>query len=134
MKANDSVLVLLFLSVLLLRKQFCKQMVLVLVFLVSQDALEVMYVGEWSLSDLSDVTLVSDDTNWILYWCDSGKWGYYDDHDAHNERWENIKEVKIVKEMKIVNQMKIVKEVKLVKEVKIVKEVKTVKEVKSDSL
>ena len=43
---------------------------------MSQDALEVMRVTE-SLShllsvsiDFTDVTLVSDDTYWRLYWCD----------------------------------------------------------------
>ena len=50
-------------------------------FLASQDALEVMGVSEWvseygSVStELTDVTLVSDDTYWRLYRCWSGKWG-----------------------------------------------------------
>ena len=50
-----------FLSNLWLHHQF------VCVFLASQDALEVMGVSEsvshWTLADLTDVTLVSDDTN-----------------------------------------------------------------------
>ena len=33
------------------------------IYLASQDALEVMCVTEWTFSDLTDVTLVSDDTN-----------------------------------------------------------------------
>ena len=47
-----------------------------IVFLASQDALEVMRVTYWlseSLSvsvDFTDVTLVSDDTYRRLYWCD----------------------------------------------------------------
>ena len=51
-----------------------------IVFLASQDALEVMRDTHWvteSLShllsvsvDFTDVTLVSDDTYRILYWCD----------------------------------------------------------------
>ena len=43
--------------------------------LASQDALEVMWVSEWLLADLTDVTLVSDDTYGRLYW------GYPDDPD-----------------------------------------------------
>ena len=41
-------------------------------FLASQDALEVKLVWDWvSVSiDLTDVTLVSDDTFRRLYWCD----------------------------------------------------------------
>ena len=48
------------------------------VFLASQDALEVMLVSQWvseSLTlrtELTDVTLVSEDTYWGLYWQDSG--------------------------------------------------------------
>ena len=53
----------------------------VCVFLASQDALEVMgvteWVTDWWLADLTDVTLVSDDTFCKLYWCDSGEWGYW---------------------------------------------------------
>ena len=48
-----------------------------LLFLASQDALEVMLVSE-SVSEsltlrteLTDVTLVSEDTYWGLYWWDS---------------------------------------------------------------
>ena len=69
--------------------------------------------------DLTDVTLVSDDTYRTLYWCDP----------------DNRDEVKIVEEVKIDKEVKIVKEVKIAKEVKMVKEVKIVKEVeRSDSL
>ena len=41
-------------------------------FLASQDAIEVMSVTHWlDVSiDLTDVTLVSDDTYRRLYWCD----------------------------------------------------------------
>ena len=45
-------------------------------FLASQDALEVMFVRDWLTDwvgvciDLTDVTLVSDDTFRRLYWCD----------------------------------------------------------------
>ena len=46
---------------------------------MSQDALEVMgvshRVSESELADLTDVTLVSDDTYRRLDLCDSGKWG-----------------------------------------------------------
>ena len=50
-------------------------------FLASEDALEVMYVSEWvsqsvnegTDTDFTDVTLVSDDTYWRLYWCYPGK-------------------------------------------------------------
>ena len=47
-------------------------------FLASQDALEVMLVSEWVSqsvtlrTELTDVTLVSEDTYWGLYWQDSG--------------------------------------------------------------
>ena len=43
-----------------------------MLFLVSQDALEVMRVTEWVIVsiDFTDVTLVSDDTYRRLYWCD----------------------------------------------------------------
>ena len=47
-----------------------------MIFLASQDALEVMRVTDWltdwvSISiDFTDVTLVSDDTYRRLYWCD----------------------------------------------------------------
>ena len=48
--------------------------------LASQDAPEVMFAYEWatecSFWDLTDVTLVSEDTYWRLYWYDSGKGGY----------------------------------------------------------
>ena len=46
--------------------------VCVCVFLASQDAIEVMYVSDWVIVsiDLTDVTLVSDDTYRRLYWCD----------------------------------------------------------------
>ena len=42
-------------------------------FLASQDALEVMLVSEWvsqwhCWTELTDVTLVSEDTYWRLYW------------------------------------------------------------------
>ena len=43
-------------------------------FLASQDALEVMLVSEWVSqsvtlrTELTDVTLVSEDTYWRLYW------------------------------------------------------------------
>ena len=46
-------------------------------FLASQDAIEVMYVSEWLSEwvivsiDLTDVTLVSDDTFRRIYWCES---------------------------------------------------------------
>ena len=41
-------------------------------FLASQDAIEVMCVTHWVSVhiDLTDVTLVSDDTYRRLYWCD----------------------------------------------------------------
>ena len=45
-------------------------------FLASQDALEVMRVTYWVTNwvgvsiDFTDVTLVSEDTYWRLYWCD----------------------------------------------------------------
>ena len=41
-------------------------------FLASQDAIEVMLVAEWVIicTDLTDVTLVSDDSYRRLYWCD----------------------------------------------------------------
>ena len=42
-------------------------------FLASQDAIEVMSVTHWGVIvriDLTDVTLVSDDTYRRLYWCD----------------------------------------------------------------
>ena len=45
-------------------------------FLASQDAIEVMWVTYWLTEwvivriDLTDVTLVSDDTYRRLYWCD----------------------------------------------------------------
>ena len=47
-------------------------------FLASQDALEVMLVSESVTlrTDLTDVTLVSEDTYWKLYWWDSGDWWY----------------------------------------------------------
>ena len=52
-----------------------------LIELASQDALEVMGVTEWvthwSLADLTDVTLASDDTFWRLYWYDSGESRYW---------------------------------------------------------
>ena len=32
-------------------------------------------LSHWWLADFTDVTLVSEDTNWRLYWCCSGKWG-----------------------------------------------------------
>ena len=43
-------------------------------FLASQDALEVMLVSELLTlrTKLTDVTLVSEDTYWRLYWWDSG--------------------------------------------------------------
>ena len=48
-------------------------------FLASQDALEVIvwvsqWVSEWVTlrTELTDVTLVSEDTYWRLYWQDSG--------------------------------------------------------------
>ena len=43
-----------------------------MIFLASQDAIEVMCVTEWVIVriDLTDVTLVSDDTYRRLYWCD----------------------------------------------------------------
>ena len=44
-----------------------------LLFLASQDAIEVMFVRDWLTDrciDLADVTLVSDDTYRRLYWCD----------------------------------------------------------------
>ena len=50
-----------------------------LLFLVSPDALEVIVVTD-SLSvstDLTDVTLVNDDTYWRLDWCYSSNWGYW---------------------------------------------------------
>ena len=53
-------------------------------FLASQDALEVMSVTDWLTElldvsiDLTDVTLVSDDTYRRLYWCDPD---YSDDPD-----------------------------------------------------
>ena len=59
------------------------EMVRVYWFLASPDALEVMLVTDWltellSVStDLTDVTLVSDDTYWRLDWCYSNNWGYW---------------------------------------------------------
>ena len=35
---------------------------LVFMFLASPDAIEVMFVSDWPLADLTDVALVSDDT------------------------------------------------------------------------
>ena len=48
--------------------------VLLFLFLATQDAQEVMYViqsvsGSRTDRDFTDVTLVSDDTFWRLYWC-----------------------------------------------------------------
>ena len=46
-------------------------------FLASQDAIEVMFVTEYLTTwlivsiDLTDVTLVSDDTYRRIYWCES---------------------------------------------------------------
>ena len=42
------------------------------VYLASQDAIEVMSVTDWLIVriDLTDVTLVSDDTYRTLNWCD----------------------------------------------------------------
>ena len=60
-------------------------------FSASQDAMEVMFVSEWVSEllivsiDLSDVTLVSDDTYRRLYWYDP------DDSDEHydpDDRWK----------------------------------------------
>ena len=47
--------------------------IVVIIFLASQDALEVMLVSEWvsqwhCWTELTDVTLVSEDTYWRLYW------------------------------------------------------------------
>ena len=44
-----------------------------MLFLVSQDAIEVMFVRDWVIvrTDLTDVTLVSDDTYRRIYWCES---------------------------------------------------------------
>ena len=56
-------------------------------FLASQDALEVMRVthslSEWVIVsiDFTDVTLVSEDTDRRLYWCDPG------DPDDHDKKW-----------------------------------------------
>ena len=36
-------------------------------------------VSQWWLADFTDVTLASEDTNWRLYWCGSGKWEWEDD-------------------------------------------------------
>ena len=49
-----------------------KQCLLLLLFLASQDAIEVMFVCHWLTvrTDLTDVTLVSDYTYRRLYWCD----------------------------------------------------------------
>ena len=53
------------------------------VFLASQDAIEVMCVTHWVIVriDLTDVTLVSDDTYRRLYWCDP------DDSDDPDESY-----------------------------------------------
>ena len=53
----------------------------ILVFLASQDALEVMLVTEWLNGVLETFwcdpdIIMSEDTYWKLYWCDSGMWGY----------------------------------------------------------
>ena len=46
----------------------------IVIFLASQDALEVVLVSESVTlrTELTDVTLVSEDTYWGLYWQDSG--------------------------------------------------------------
>ena len=43
-----------------------------IIFLASQDAQEVMWVSESCFADLTDVTLVSDDTFRRLYWWSDG--------------------------------------------------------------
>ena len=62
-------------------------------FLASQDAQEVMYVSEsvsQSVSesgtdrDFTDVTLVSDDTNYFTWFCDLDDPDDHDDHDDHD--------------------------------------------------
>ena len=60
-------------------------------FLASPGALEVI-VGLTDLlivsTDLTDVTLVSDDTYLRLDWCYSNNWGYwYDEEDDPGEWW-----------------------------------------------
>ena len=40
----------------------CTHTCLVFMFLASPDAIEVMFVSDWPLADLTDVALVSDDT------------------------------------------------------------------------
>ena len=54
-------------------------MIMVRGFLASQDALEVMLVSELLTlrTKLTDVTLVSEDTDWGLYWCNFGDWWYH---------------------------------------------------------
>ena len=53
--------------------------------LVSQDALEVMLVthSHWYFWDFTDVTLVSEDSYWILYWSD-----ICEDTDDHADQLE----------------------------------------------
>ena len=51
----------------------CRKLRFFVLFLASQDALEVMYVSQSADRDSTDVTLVSEDTNRKLYLCDSGE-------------------------------------------------------------
>ena len=45
-------------------------------FCVTRRALEGMLITKWSLANLTDVTLVSEDTYWRVYWCGSSEWTY----------------------------------------------------------
>ena len=68
-------------------------------FLASQDAQEVMYVSQWVSQsrtdrDFTDVTLVSDDTNYFTWFCDLDDLDDHydhddhDDHDNHDKKWK----------------------------------------------
>ena len=63
-----------------LQKKTITILILTWLYLASQDALEVMWVTEsvsqWWLADFTDVTLASEDSNWRLFWCCSGKLSY----------------------------------------------------------
>ena len=61
-------------------------------FLASWDAIEAMFVNDSQhlRADFTDVTLVSEDIYWKLYWCDSG------DHYG-----DNVREVVIGVEMEV---------------------------------
>ena len=57
-----------------------------------------MSVSQWvihsTLANFTDVTLASEDTNWRLYLCGSGKWGYYDHDDKNDHTYESESEIK----------------------------------------